>query len=361
MTTRISIDESGYTGPDLTNVLQPNFVVASTILTDAEAQEILSSVMPKTQAEEFKFKNVWKSEAQRNALPDLCEALIPHMDRLFVWRIQKRFALFVKMIDYLEEPVFHARGYDFYAPWYAQSYCNTVYRDITDCETNFALYNNLTSSWNNLARYPTKENLQFLKKYVESEIPKHQNPNRLILQNILNGILFFEARGGINNFNNTNEIQFTSVLSSVSHWIQNGHKPVEVAHDQSNNFFSQAEMWETITSSNQPDDVHTLGNGTKLTFPLGVEKTEAVDSRLSPAIQLVDLVAGLSAKLFNARDDGKIAEILKKCLTAGFGEMPMSGSAPGTKYVNALPPKLVGQDALDQFTDVIFPKKHEKS
>ena len=40
------MDEAGYTGPDLVNRDQPVFVLASTVLTEAEARDLLTTCFP---------------------------------------------------------------------------------------------------------------------------------------------------------------------------------------------------------------------------------------------------------------------------------------------------------------------------
>src|SRR5688500_19145835 len=72
MSVQIYLDESGYTGPDLINVDQPFFVVASTTVNNADAAKLLQQAFPKYQADEFKFKQIWKYAGHRNQFPVLC-------------------------------------------------------------------------------------------------------------------------------------------------------------------------------------------------------------------------------------------------------------------------------------------------
>lgn len=359
MTTRLSFDESGFTGPDLTSVEQPNFIVVSTTISDEIAADILADSFPVTQADEFKFKNVWKNRKQRAALPGFCKNLLPHVESFLIWRLDKRFALFVKSIDYLVEPMFYAAGFDFYAPWYAQSYCNTVYRDITDDGADLTLYLEWTTLWNQLARYPTSENLDRFDEFLAREAGRQQHPRSTILLTLRKGVEFFKVRGGLKNFENTNELQFTSVLASVGYWQQRGFADFEISHDQSNNFFSQTDMWNLVTGNSQPDSHHVLGNSTTLSFPLGVAKTVAANSKKFPAVQVCDLIAGLAAKIYNCGRSSELPDELLNCIESGFGELTATGSAPDDRYVNAPPPRRSGEDALDKFVDVLFPDREK--
>ena len=56
--TRVFFDESGFTGNALLDDAQRNFVVASSVVDDAEAEKILRAAFPKYAGAEFKFKNI---------------------------------------------------------------------------------------------------------------------------------------------------------------------------------------------------------------------------------------------------------------------------------------------------------------
>ena len=103
MTTTIYLDESGFTGEDLYNPDQRFFTIASTIVGEGEAREILARCFPRYQGDEYKFTNIWKRERSREGLRALAAEIPKFEDRAFVWIIDKRFCLLTKMVDYLVE------------------------------------------------------------------------------------------------------------------------------------------------------------------------------------------------------------------------------------------------------------------
>lgn len=56
----IYMDESGFTGDDLLEDGQSHFVIASTLIGDDEAREILDRCFPRYQGPEVKFKVLWR-------------------------------------------------------------------------------------------------------------------------------------------------------------------------------------------------------------------------------------------------------------------------------------------------------------
>lgn len=127
----IYLDESGYTGGDLLNPDQRFFVVASSVIEDAEADAFLRRSFPRYRGDEFKFSNIWRRQSLRGALRGFAGELPALADRLFLYVIDKRFCLLTKMLDYLIEPTLADR-FDFYRDGYAQRFMNSCHRDILE-------------------------------------------------------------------------------------------------------------------------------------------------------------------------------------------------------------------------------------
>ena len=69
MTTRtIYCDESGFTGYNLLDPAQPVFAVASAVVDERRAEEILKHSFPRYQGPEFKFANIWGSRNRAGLL-----------------------------------------------------------------------------------------------------------------------------------------------------------------------------------------------------------------------------------------------------------------------------------------------------
>ena len=94
----------------------------------------------------------------------------------------------------------------------------------------------------------------------------------------------------------SNDIQLTCVLASIHFWRTRTDDDLEVVHDDSSNFFRQIDQWEMITSPDVLPGTITAGDGQTAEFPLRVLSTRAGDSATSSALQICDLIAGLSAR-----------------------------------------------------------------
>jgi hypothetical protein len=105
----------------------------------------------------------------------------------------------------------------------------------------------------------------------------------------------------------------TVMIAAVVDWRKQCDDDLAVIHDASSNFLRQRKMWDKITNSDVPKQLHRLGDGTYVQYPLRVVSTEQADSRDHTSIQLCDIVAGLMAK-FHAEqiEDEAILAAAKK-------------------------------------------------
>lgn len=354
--TDIYFDESGYTGTDLSNPEQPFFVIASSTLDDAEAKAILEDSFPGYQGAEHKFTNIWKRDRHRRNLERFAKNLRNFSDSVFVWGVDKKFCLLIKMIDYVIEPVIYASGHDFYSNGYARSFVYTVHRDLKIGAPD-KVYAQLVLLWDQLARNPNEQTAQELRIFVKNQTKIFSGVLHSFFEFLSQCLdVFIREQAYKENFSNTNEIQLTSMLSSVVYWRQNTQEDINIYHDQSSNFFRSRSMWSTLMSDDAPDGPHQLGNGSHVEFPLRVRSTTSLTSHGSHAIQFCDVVAGLFTKLMPAVQGFEIDPFLKDLVAKGAGDVTMSGVNPERIYVNGPPPRRFGPDALDKMVEVLRPE-----
>lgn len=354
--TDIYFDESGYTGTDLSNPEQPFFVIASSTLGDADAKTLLEDSFPGYQGAEFKFTNIWRRDRHRRNLERFVSKLSEVEKSVFVWGIDKRFCLLTKMIDYVIEPLIYASGHDFYGNGYARSYVYTVHRDIKNGAPD-EVYSQTALLWDRFARSPSEKTAQELQNFTRLQAETLNGPVRSFFK-FLSDCLdsFVRKRAYEENFSDTNEIQLTSMLSSVIYWRQNTNDDFNIFHDQSSNFFKSRSMWSTLMSNDAPEGAHQLGNGSLIDFPLRVTSTTSLTSHESPAVQFCDVVAGLFTKLMPAVQGFEIDPFLKNLILKGAGDVTMSGVNPERIYVDGPPPRRSGPDPLDRMVEILRPE-----
>src|SRR4051812_12885129 len=100
------LDEAGYTGPDLVNLDQPVFVLASTVLTDAAAQELVAaSFRNQDDGRELKHSRLSRTRKWRAEVLDFFRR-VPK-DQITFFGVHKEFVLLAYLIDFWLEPMAH--------------------------------------------------------------------------------------------------------------------------------------------------------------------------------------------------------------------------------------------------------------
>lgn len=353
--TTIYIDESGYTGGDLYNPQQPYFTIASSLIGDDGAAEILRRCFPRYQGAEYKFVNIWKRDTHRNGLRTLAAEIPALADRLFFYVIDKRFSLIVKMFEYLVEPTFTAGGYDYYGNGYARRYMNTIHRDFLQFGSE-DLYEETAKRWDAFARTPSRTTMDALREHLGRTASSSKHPISTIFAMLAEGARRFElANVDLAAFTDSSEIQLTAVLASVVHWRQRRPEDFDVVHDESSNFLRQRDVWDTILRDDCEPGPVEMGDGTRVEFPLRVRSTTAVRSHESAAVQLCDVIAGLGAKASLSFDGRENDPFMVELIALGAGELTFNGVKPHEDYADGPMPRRTGPDMLDHMVGLLEP------
>jgi|GEM_PF-1154808 hypothetical protein len=353
--TTIYIDESGYTGGDLYNPQQPYFTIASSLIGDDGAAEILRRCFPRYQGAEYKFVNIWKRDTHRNGLRTLAAEIPALADRLFFYVIDKRFSLIVKMFEYLVEPTFTAGGYDYYGNGYARRYMNTIHRDFLRFGSE-DLYEETAKRWDAFARTPSRTTMDALREHLGRTASSSKHPISTIFAMLAEGARRFElANVDLAAFTDSSEIQLTAVLASVVHWRQRRPEDFDVVHDESSNFLRQRDVWDTILRDDCEPGPVEMGDGTSVEFPLRVRSTTAVRSHESAAVQLCDVIAGLGAKVSLSFDGREKDPFMVELIALGAGELTFNGVKPHEDYADGPMPRRTGPDMLDHMVGLLEP------
>lgn len=360
MITTIYLDESGFTGEDLYNPDQRFFTIASTIVGEGEAREILARCFPRYQGDEYKFTNIWKRERSREGLRALAAEIPKFEDRAFVWIIDKRFCLLTKMVDYLVEPGAYEAGYDWYANGWGLRYLNTIHRDLITHGAD-ELYDTLIRSWDAFARDPSSERLNALQEHLERGKSTSDAPLPSLFDLLLRGLQHFRDRNtNLAHFTDSNEIQVTSVFSSITWWRQRRTEDFALVHDDSSAFLKQRDLWATMLRDDLLAPPFPIANGTEVELPLRVRSTTAVRSHDSHSVQLCDILAGLLAKAGPGLVGGRHDPFIVELVLAGAGALNYSGVMPHALYADGPPQRRDGPDMVDRMTELLRPYLDKK-
>lgn len=354
--TTIYIDESGFTGDDLYNPEQRYFVIASTVVGDEEAEQILRRCFPRYQGQEFKFTNIWKRGTNRNGLRTLATEIPALADRVFTFIIDKRFSLIIKMFDYLVEPSAYASGLDWYADGWGMRYMNTVHRDLL-LHGSEELYDETARLWDAFARSPRNDTISAFSDHVDRTIAASNPPLSSMFDLLRRGLLEFKSDNPrLEEFEDSSEIQVTSVFSSVIWWRQRRSEDFYLVHDESSAFLKQRGMWDAMLRDDVEPQRLPISDGTDVELPIRVRSTVGIKSQNSAAVQLCDVLAGFAAKAAPGLNGGTQDQFILEIVMLGAGELVYGGVLPRALYVEGRRPKRRdGPDVVDRMVDLLKP------
>ena len=350
---QLYFDESGFTGYNLLDEIQPVFAIASTDLDPNIARDLLRESFPKYKGKEFKFSKLWKLQSHRGCFPQFGQNVGTFANRIFVWRVDKKFAILTKMVDFLVEPIAREAGYDFYANGFSLNYTNHIHFGLTQLYRRNCIGICLRHI-RDFSRNPTHNGLRNLQLDLERLGAKAGEPMKGFLDFMALGARHFTRYFSVDRFKGSDELQLTSMVAIVGHWRNLYDEDFEVVQDSSSNFFHRLDEWENITSSNVPSQYHPSASGVSYRFPLRVVTTNLVDSKDYPAIQLCDVLAGLATRAFRKNVTGADRKILNSTIEAGLGNIQMSGIAPEDFDPYRLEPQQRdGPDSVDLMAEIM--------
>lgn len=352
-------DESGFTGYNLLDNRQPIFAIASTDLNSMIAEDILNESFPNYQGEEFKFSKLWRSNKYKNQFPKFGKKIGEYSDRIYIWHVDKKFAVLTKIVDYLVEPMAREAGYDFYADGFSLNYTNYIHFGLTRFVSE-QLHISLLQAYQAFSRNPTLGSLRTLQMDLSNLARQVRRPMNDFFDLIALGAKEFTRYFNLETFRGSDELQLTSMVAIVGYWRNIYPEDFEILHDASSNFFRRIDEWRKITNSNVPKQLHPSASGMLYQFPLRVNSTKSIDSKDSMAIQLCDIIAGFAARNLRKSKNDADLEVMEMTLSAGLGEAMISGIAPEIFDPNRLKPqRREGPDAVDRMTEIIFGKHNE--
>ena len=318
------------------------------------SEQILRESFPTYRGAEFKFSKLWRSTRNRSRFREFGHNLGAYADQVFIWRVEKKFAVLTKIVDYLVEPIARHGGFDFYADGFSLNYTNYVYFGLTRLAPQ-NVYLSLLRAYQKFSRTPTRRNLHDLHWDLTRLAKEAGDPMKEFLEFMALGARNFETFFDIESFGGSDELQLTSMIAIVGHWRNLHEEDFAITHDASSNFFRRLEDWEKISNSNVPDQDHPTASGTMFRFPLRVVSIESVDSKTNSSVQLCDVLSGLAGRHFRAGANEADRRILGEAVNAGLGDAQLGGIMPEEFDPSRLQPReREGPDAVDRMADIIF-------
>lgn len=296
-------DEAGYTGPDLTNLQQPYFTLASISLTDVEAVEMKKKIRYEEWGKEFHFLGMYKNPQGRQMLNRVFNYPFMDIQHVMPSFANKRFCIYANIVNILVETLYHNNGINIYQGANNLILANGLYyfaklhpnkELIVEFESNFVKMVREQSNESIANFYRTTDKLRFNNETKSgffdmlSELP----PTIIYIREALLGKKFY--------------IDLTVPLFSFSiqEWYKKTGIKNDVLFDSSEPFYANKEYLESLRDMEVPETEVGYGEGNgKHVYPLPVGKMELAKSHDEFGIQLADIYASALNFALTPRSD----------------------------------------------------------
>jgi Protein of unknown function (DUF3800) len=288
----IFLDEAGNTGAALTDTAQPVFVLASTDMTDAEAEAALAIVRT-PQATEAKFTSLRKSAAGQRRLLELIGSGVLDPQRVKSMVTHKRFMVVTKLVDLIEETLANASGIDLYERGANLALSNLHYF-VSPTFCGQERFDEFLESFVEMIRRPSINSKARFFRAARSMYDgcSHEGHKSSFapyiyaerhIDEILDGITFLALDPAIPSF-----------FVHCTVWGQQFGGQFHTVHDDSKPMAAERATFEAMMDPTIEPAV--IGyDRRKFEFPLRATGVTFADSRDHSALQLADVVAGATA------------------------------------------------------------------
>ena len=324
-TMTIFSDESGYTGPNLTNRDQPYFVLATVSFEEHEARAIRNSLFSSVRAQELKHSSLARNRRQHSMVLEYLKYLQSRPHRFKMYVTDKEFATVAKIVDYLVESAAHNTGVDIYSNGYAFKFANELYYLLTSRETS-AYRSALLARFEGMMRYGSRIRFDEFFDFIEKPVASRELDAALEVVRATRRVLVAEEvlRVGPGAL----DVSFTTALNLMAEWRRETDRDFNLVHDMSSPMVKETRLWEALTDRSLGPE--TIGFGPKtMSFPIGVAKTSFENSKSWVGLQLADVLAGAVARSLTARKRGETDPYVKLISETALN-LPALSSMPGT-------------------------------
>ncbi|MDE8757577.1 MULTISPECIES: DUF3800 domain-containing protein [Rhizobium] len=278
------IDESGYTGFDLLNPDQ-RFQGASAIaIENEEAVRLIRDHFPRLQAGELKYRSLSRRPGNHERLLGLLRDIHAHFGCV-TYVCDKRYLLTLMFVDYAVEPFYYKRGLDLYVDGRTYAMASLLY---TVGPTFFGRegFDELLTAF----QLAVKEKSPLSRIRLVSAA---RNVDWRQLEEVLGPVVeacpdCWEAivTPGVNT-----DAAWVVLQSLISRMEAMAEGPYRVEHDQSKNLTTYNALIKKFINHSEEIEFQTTEIAS-LKFPLKLREVMQVDSKVSPAVQLADVMIG---------------------------------------------------------------------
>lgn len=278
-----SIDESGYTGHDLLNKSQQWQGASAVSINHEEASNLIKKYFPRRQALELKFNTLKKREGNLKQLYALQKELLTNYPCVTIVA-DKRFMMLLMFIDLAVEPFYYEKGINLYKDGRNYAIASLAYEMGPKLFGND--FDNILRAFQNAVHEKTHKAVEILinsvlavdwKRFAAVLGPLALK-NKACIETIIHKKTLTDAAFII-----------CGALISRTELMSNG--PYGIEHDRSDNLLQYDSHFSRLIEY-QTSKKFIGSIIASIQFPLKLQEIHQIDSKLSPSVQLADILIG---------------------------------------------------------------------
>ena len=284
----IYLDESGNTGPNLLDMDQPVFSLASCKFSTTEATSLLELINSKS-PHEVHFKNLKRRKSGQDAIVRLMSSKLINLKNIKVNIFLKEFMITTKIVDLLIEHMMHLNGEDLYLNgknialsnmlyYCLQSFCDKVL--VQDMYKKFVV---LIRDQENECIDDFYESVERVKESSSDEKFKGDINLILLTKNCIQ-----DALNGVDKFSLDPSIP--ALFSHCVLWGNDYPNGFRIIHDDSHSIEKQRLLFAQFMDWTQ-EDIELGYDRRKFNLPLKGKSLKFAGSEQHPQLQVSDIIA----------------------------------------------------------------------
>lgn len=294
MVPKVFFDEAGNTGSNITNSVQPFFVLSSVCFTDDELEQIRKDVAFEDELHFVRLKNMWDG---RDAIRRVLSHPLFDENHVTYQIVDKNYAVYAFMVDMLIEPFFKFRlNENLYKGRSNVIMANCLYTFAEKAsekdDTINAYVQDLKKGFETMMRQQTQMAIDDFYETVNILYSMTYGGFNDILgwmlpsQNMLEMVLTEDKKYCL-------DITLSSLLVLTDHWHRKYNSKIDVVTDNSKQLSAKRDLINRLIVI---DGYQSVGYDTrKATFPPQINHISFVDSKTDYGVQVADLVASMVA------------------------------------------------------------------
>lgn len=278
-----SIDESGYTGRDLLQKSQTWQGASALNISYDDATYLIRQHFPKRKAPELKFSSLKKRDSYQKPIFNLQQEILSNF-QCVTCVADKRFLLVQMFIEYAVEPFYYDHGINLYEDGLNVNLASLAYYV---CQGYFGTkFDNILMSFQNAMHEKTEMAIKSLVDNVRAVdwrlLPEVLGPIALEHPDCIKAII---------NPKISTDAAFIILQALISRTELMSDGPYGIEHDRSKNLL-QYNKYLSMLIDCETQAEFKMSEIASIKFPLKLNHVDQVDSVLSPAVQLCDVMVG---------------------------------------------------------------------